>query len=891
MSKRALCSLKPLLSLMLITWLLAGLVGCGGGGSSSNNLAGREQAPDPVVQDFPVFFVERPYAYNAAGDTVSASQRSLLQFEPGANLMMKARALPSAETKNLTELLLDLETGEDLGLYDIRDLAPDYSGERLLFSMRGPFVPGADEDEQPTWNLWQYDFVANELTRLIRSDTTAEAGHDREGQYLPDGKIVFTSNRQRASRAILLDEGRPQYAALDEDRAEESFVLHVMEDDGADIQQITFNQSHDRDPVVAPDGKLIFNRWDNYPRRDVVSLYRSNIDGTQLERYYGYHSQQSGRDGGDIVFSDPRVLADGTLLVVARDNNDASPGGDLIIIDADNYVDIQQPGFNNTSASIDGAQISPLAELVSLNDVSSRGRFSSVWPLDDGTGRYLVTWAQCRLIDEQGDIVACEGRLEDDDNPPVEAEPLYGLWILDVASDLQQPVLIPDEGTMISEAVVLAPRSNPFFMSETIDAETQSLIDANVGVLHIRSIYDFDGVDTAIPDLPTTANPVFTPAVDRAALFVRLVKPVSIPNRDVKAIPGTAFGRSQGELMREILGYAPVHPDGSVLVKVPANVSFSLSLLNARGERVSPIHRNWLQVRPGETKQCNGCHTASSELPHGRLDAEAPSINSGGPFSGIRDSLIIDPGQTIAEAVAVAGIASPTADLLFDDIWTDASQRTSDPSFAYRYQDLTTPAPVNSACLPTWQSNCRITPHYEDHIHPIWSVDRQTLDADGLTVQQDFTCVSCHSNVDADGLPRVPDAQLDLSAGASTNQPDHLKSYWELLFNDNEQILDNGVLVDRTEPAVDSDGNVIFEVDEDGELILDVDGNAIAVLRTFPVAASLRTAGARASTNFFARFQSGGTHAGYLSAAELKLIAEWIDIGGQYYNDPFVVPE
>ena len=31
-------------------------------------------------------------------------------------------------------------------------------------------------------------------------------------------------------------------------------------------------------------------------------------------------------------------------------------------------------------------------------------------------------------------------------------------------------------------------------------------------------------------------------------------------------------------------------------------------------------------------------------------------------------------------------------------------------------------------------------------------------------------------------------------------------------------------------------------------------------------------------------------HTGYLSPAELRLIAEWLDIGAQFYNDPFVAP-
>ena len=31
-------------------------------------------------------------------------------------------------------------------------------------------------------------------------------------------------------------------------------------------------------------------------------------------------------------------------------------------------------------------------------------------------------------------------------------------------------------------------------------------------------------------------------------------------------------------------------------------------------------------------------------------------------------------------------------------------------------------------------------------------------------------------------------------------------------------------------------------------------------------------------------------HAGKLSLHELRLVAEWLDIGAQYYNNPFDVP-
>jgi hypothetical protein len=44
------------------------------------------------------------------------------------------------------------------------------------------------------------------------------------------------------------------------------------------------------------------------------------------------------------------------------------------------------------------------------------------------------------------------------------------------------------------------------------------------------------------------------------------------------------------------------------------------------------------------------------------------------------------------------------------------------------------------------------------------------------------------------------------------------------------------------------------------------------------------------SVRFFTLFAPGGTHAGRLTAAELKLVSEWLDLGAQYFNDPFAAP-
>src|SRR5690606_33229117 len=94
--------------------------------------------------------------------------------------------------------------------------------------------------------------------RVIRSGTSAEEGHDISPQYLPDGRIVFSSTRQRQSRAILLDESKPGFEAQAVNGNESAFLLHVMNGDGNDVHQITFNQSHDLWPSVLRNGRIVF---------------------------------------------------------------------------------------------------------------------------------------------------------------------------------------------------------------------------------------------------------------------------------------------------------------------------------------------------------------------------------------------------------------------------------------------------------------------------------------------------------------------------------------------------------------------------------------------------------------------------------------------------------
>lgn len=882
--------------------LCAALAGCGTG------LGGEEQ-PDPIALDYPIAYVKRPLARDEQGNPVQDDARELLDFTAGGDLYLRERAASGAEERNVTFRY----TG---GMGDVRDVEVSYDGTRLLFAMRAPEIPDAPPEDQPTWNIWEYDIAADRLRRVIESDITAELGQDVAPHYLPDGRIVFASTRQEQSGAVLIREGKGIFPALDEDRNEHAFVLHVMNADGSDIHQISYNQSHDLDPTVLADGRIAFVRWDAMGGLDAMHLYTIAPDGTGLAPLYGTHSHDTGTDGGTVQFLQPRELPGGGLLVLMRAFTGTNAGGNLALVDTGNYVDNDQPTWANLGALAGPAQTAATVNQVRTDAAPSPGgRFSGFYPLYDGSSRILVSWSPCRVV-EDGELLACTPeRLAA--AGATEAPPLYGLWMYDMEAHTQQPVVLGEEGWMITDAVAVQPRELPAILP---DAQPGAGLDAQLaedgaGVLHIRSVYDFgDGTfdgcfftDCAPPGITTLADladPLQTTSADRPARFLRIVKAVSIPDDEVLEFDNDAFGVSAANGMREIIGYAPVDPDGSVRVMVPADVALSFDIVDAAGRRIGPRHRNWVQVRPGETLECTGCHSHSTAggatpLPHGRPDAVAESINPGAPAGGapfpntdarlwtlFQETMAevrtrTDPLAFTGELDPAAFALAPSVDLFYEDVWTDPGLRPRDPALAIRYSELATPAPTNGHCLPEWTSLCRVIINYEDHIQPLWERDRGAS-----------TCVSCHSPRDAMGAVRVPAGDLNLTRGDNLDASDvatQFKSYRELLRGDNRQEVADGVLQDILlpvdPPQCEDDGDPATPLPLPGE------PECTLVTTTVPVGASMSTNGARASTRFFAKVDgSDAAHAHLLEPAELKLLAEWLDIGAQYYNNPFDAP-
>jgi hypothetical protein len=944
---------------LLMKILILSLASCGGGG-------GEGQGPDPLAIDIPIAFVERPIPIDDSNSVEIESILEPVMFNGGAKLFLRERASQTANSTNITDR--QFGTGS---MYDVKDVEVSYDGLKLIFSMRAPQDENLVEALRAKWNIWIYDIETDELYPMIASSGRAEEGHDISPAFLPDGRIIFSSTRQTLSRPLLINELKPigsnngsGFTATIDDV--EIFNLHIADPINdpifANIQQITFSQGHDIQATVLQDGRIAFLRYDAINDNDNLSIYTINSDGSNMRILYGHHSQATGDSTEQTSFIDFRELADGSLIAILQARESALLGGDIIRINTPEFTDINQATHSNRSSSGVGQQSLTPANINLDNLISVNGLYNSVYPFSDGSMNAIVGRNLCSLIDPnnpQEVFVCTEQNLQ---NPNLEgAPPNYGVWTFNVANNTIVPIVIAPTGTMYTDSVILEPRLTPPLTVADASTFSSSLEGEGLAILNIRSVYDTDGIDVSNLGIGALSDPGQISAVDRPARFIRIIKPVSLPSDDVldESVPNfdnAAFGISQARGMREIIGYAPIEPDGSVGIKTPSGFPFTFDIVDAQGTRIAPLHRNTLQLKAGEAYNCTGCHSRDSELPHGRIDAEAPSANAGGqrlffPFTNTNPNLFINEvGETMADVYTrIEGARNLSTGLEFTDEWTNSALLPLDPDIRLLYRDsggangLSTPPPVTAACENSLQPACRIVINYRTHIQPLWETSR-------MAGGDDNQCTACHSRSNA-GVAQTPAGQLELTDEASAVSL-QIVSYRELLQQGAPVIIgNNGLLLtlfvqaqdgagvfqiqrlENGDPILDSSGdpipivrnfssiddspnniliNTFTEVpgqpgvyatdiylDSAGMPILDAGGNEINLLTPIPAVnvpsnENAIMASNAANSRFFdvTSNATGGSvdHSGFMNENELRLLREWIDIGAQYYNNPFDVP-
>lgn len=809
-------------------------------------------AGDPVLLngDWPIAYIKRPVA--AWTDPISSpSFKPGTDKEPGSDLYLRDVSSPTSRERNITSRLTN-------GLGAVADPDVSYDGTKVIFSLRCAPKSSSECSVDSTWKIWIYNVVTDTLSPVIKDFEIANKGDDLDPTFLPDGRILFVSNRQKKTKDAL------GYTFLDEDQKTPALLLHRMTADGQFIEQISFNQSHDLNPSVMHDGRIVFSRWDNVAERSQISLYTANPDGSNLRILYGAHSP-----GEAFMF--PRELADGRVMSTVMPRDGTWRGGALLLLDVKQYSDDSGPGPGVVAQKGRG-QLPATDFLVPVErKAAKQGRYTSPFLVEDGTNRALVSYGRYQ-IGTKLDVKTRTNVPDLESESPFE----YGIYMLDVDDKSVKPLILPEPGIAYTDPVALRPRPVPLVVPDRAPLSSAPRISANeeVGFIHVRSVYDTDehghfgnGMMTAneraaspvplispadpsrdsrlfVADIAKLKNPLQTTASQRPARFVRVSKAVPQPAKlDPRVVGLTPFS------MQTLLGYAPIEPDGSFFIKVPADTSLTLTVLDSKG-RAFVNHTAWLQVRPGEQLTCNGCH----EPLRGAALNSAPIAGSH-PNTQLRDvngQNLVDSNQglrsTDHETMAQTRVRlDPTSanlqtDIEFVDVWTDPAVRQVDSAIRIRYADLTTPAPVAG------------TIDYVKNVQPLWD-----------KVRPGGRCIDCHNGVrNAQSNPSGLNLSATLNAG--DGRP---VSYNEL---------------NQAAPVFSADGKIVFET--------------VGTTRKMRRLTNLVQAGYSRRSYLVEKLfneelhadeglpAAGLNHAPMLSDVERRLVVEWIDQGAQFANWP-----
>ncbi len=466
-------------------------------------------------------------------------------YHSGDNLYLLSPVWPREEQKvrNLTQLTGGAVQGPELS----------FDGGKILFAMRR-------NSQTDGFHLFEMDVDGKDLRQLTGGNC-----NDVDPCYLPDGRIMFCSDRT----------GYHEYY-----HQERSRVLYVMEHDGSNVHQVTFNPNQDYEPLALANGQVVYSSYRFYAQdgspgpvagewflqRIETVLRTIRPDGSADDLFYGamrgsYYTPirptpdslqyQGKHPRGHLVgvsTGQHREMPDGRIVCV-------TPAGLTVVDPSLRRTDCERPVFPEILNLAGGEEV----YIHNHDAMNPHGRYTTPYPALPGgsSGSTSESWvyvshAPWYDLRKNG----------------------YGLYLFDLASRRQVLVYDDPELSDVDPIPVFA-RTPPKVLSIAGDTGRHS-----TGRIYCVSVFH--------SDLP----------YDHAS--VKYVRVIAARQQGLTMNANASF-------RTRVLGEVPLEKDGSFYVEVPADVPLRFQLLDQRRRTV--IHETAFNyVRPGETRGCIGCH-------------------------------------------------------------------------------------------------------------------------------------------------------------------------------------------------------------------------------------------------------------------------------------------
>ena len=407
----------------------------------------------------------------------------------------------------------------------IADLHLHWDADRLIFT-------SVTKDDR--LNVFEVKRDGSMFRPLIETEEPDVEFYD--GIYLPNGCILAVSNI-----------GYQAVPCIHGDGPVGNMILYNPQT--KNIRRLTFDQDANWNPVVRPDGRIMYTRWEytdlmHYYSRFVMNM---NPDGTEQKAIYG-----SGEMFPNSTFDmQPLPGHSSAFSGIISGHHGVARSGRFII-------------FNPQKSSKGAAGM--------LQEIPHRNR-----PIETVVKDQLVNdvWPQFikpMPISEKYFLVTAK----------LTPESLWGIYLVDVFDNMV--CLHQAEGEGFISPILVKKSIIPPIIPDRVNLEEKE------ATVFIQDIYEGEGLR----------------GVPRGVVKKLRIHAYEYAYNKSSSNHET-MGIQSGWDIKRNLGTASIEADGSAIFKVPANTPISIQPLDADGRAIQWM-RSWLTAMPGEIVSCVGCH-------------------------------------------------------------------------------------------------------------------------------------------------------------------------------------------------------------------------------------------------------------------------------------------
>ncbi|MBM3335517.1 hypothetical protein FJY63_12725, partial [Candidatus Sumerlaeota bacterium] len=376
-----------------------------------------------------------------------------------------------------------------------------YDGSRLLFS----------HSDATNWKVWEMRADGSALRQVSQMPDDVDCF---DACYLPDGGIVFGCTA--SYQAVPCWHGMKVVTNI-----------YRMNGDGSGVRQLCFDQDHDFHPSVAPDGQVVFHRWDYTGIGHIFlrELMAMNPDGTGQRAIYGSNSWYP----NSLYF--PRALpgSPGKIVCILSGYHGVHRMGQLVVVDT-----------NRGWQSAEGLVLRISGRNDPINPIIRDELVDPDWP------KFLHPYP----LSDKYFLVSCW----------MGNKANWAVYLADVFDNL---VLVREEpGYALLEPVPLMKTPAPPLIPDRVDRSRKDAI------VYLHRIYEGPGLSGVPPGIVRKLR----------------VLAYDFAYRDLAGPDLIGYG-GPWEVMR-ILGTVPLEEDGSAMFRIPANTPVAVQALDSEGRAV-----------------------------------------------------------------------------------------------------------------------------------------------------------------------------------------------------------------------------------------------------------------------------------------------------------------